>query len=101
MTGEIVLSSAGFEEAKLLSRKDVSSPQLCSEQLSSQDHYDFGMRALKSILVRAGALRRFYGCSRSEVVRGRVRPAEQFQRRDERPLRWPSWYRWQSWTLTC
>ena len=101
MTGEIVLSSAGFEEAKLLARKVVSSPQLSSEQLSSQDHYDFGMRALKSILVRAGALRRFYGCSRSEVVRGRVRPAEQFQRRDERPLRWPSWYRWQSWTLAC
>ena len=80
MIGEIVLFSAGFEEAKLLARKVVSSLQPSSEQLSSHDHYDFGMRARKSILVRAGALRRLCGCSRSEMVRGRVRPAEQLQR---------------------
>ena len=101
MIGEIVLFSAGFEEAKLLARKVVSSLQPSSEQLSSHDHYNFGMRARKSILVRAGALRRLCGCSRSEMVRGRVRPAEQLQCGDDRPLRWPSWYRWQSWTLTC
>jgi len=58
LIAEIMLFSQGFQEAKRLSQKMTKLYKLSSEMLSQQDHYDFGMRALKSVLVMAGSIRR-------------------------------------------
>lgn len=58
MIAQVTLYSQGYKTAERLSSKMVSLFELCGSQLSSQSHYDFGLRALKSVLVNAGNLKR-------------------------------------------
>ncbi|XP_067673689.1 dynein beta chain, ciliary-like [Haliotis asinina] len=58
MICEIMLVSEGFLDARLLARKFITLYSLCKELLSKQDHYDWGLRAIKSVLVVAGSLKR-------------------------------------------
>lgn len=54
---EINLIAEGFQNARLLARKFLTLYSLCKELLSKQDHYDWGLRAIKSLLVVAGSLK--------------------------------------------
>jgi dynein heavy chain 2 len=53
---EVILYSECFKEAKSLGKKLVSLFNLSRELLSLQQHYDWGLRALKTILKSCGSL---------------------------------------------
>uniref|UniRef100_A0A3B4BEB6 Dynein heavy chain hydrolytic ATP-binding dynein motor region domain-containing protein n=1 Tax=Periophthalmus magnuspinnatus TaxID=409849 RepID=A0A3B4BEB6_9GOBI len=58
LIAEIILFGEGFNNCKLLAKKVFTLYSLAMQQLSKQDHYDFGLRALTSLLRYAGNKRR-------------------------------------------
>ncbi|KAG7199558.1 hypothetical protein KM043_014169 [Ampulex compressa] len=65
---QIKLFSSGFLTAKVLAKKMTVLYKLAREQLSKQNHYDFGLRALKSVLNMADQLKRTSGDLAENVV---------------------------------
>jgi len=66
LIGEIMFYAYGFTDSRILAKKMVTTFKLSSEQLSSQCHYDYGMRAVKSTIEAGGKLKRELGDSWQE-----------------------------------
>ncbi|CCI40158.1 unnamed protein product [Albugo candida] len=58
LIAQVMLFSQGITIAQSIAAKVVLLFRLCEDQLSKQPHYDFGLRALKSVLISAGHLKR-------------------------------------------
>ncbi|KAL8700215.1 MAG: hypothetical protein Q9224_001067, partial [Gallowayella concinna] len=58
LIAEVMLYSQGFNQAKDLAKQAVPFFDACAARLTKQAHYDFGLRALKSVLVSSGGLKR-------------------------------------------
>ncbi|KAG5491847.1 hypothetical protein JIQ42_01756 [Leishmania sp. Namibia] len=56
LIAETILYSEGFENATQLATKVVETFKLCSQLLSQQQHYDWGLRAMKAVLRLGGTL---------------------------------------------
>jgi len=58
LIAQVMLYSQGIVHAEDLSGKIVDLFQMCDAKMSKQSHYDFGLRALKTLLSSAGGLKR-------------------------------------------
>ena len=60
LIAEVMLFAQGFKQAREVSKQVVPFFDHCARALSKQPHYDFGLRALKSVLVSSGGLKRMH-----------------------------------------
>jgi dynein heavy chain len=68
LIAEVMLASEGFRDAKPLAKKTITLYNLMIQQLSKQDHYDYGLRNLKAVLSMAGTLKRADGDANEEMI---------------------------------
>nr|XP_042114676.1 dynein axonemal heavy chain 14 isoform X2 [Peromyscus maniculatus bairdii] len=61
---EVILFSFGFKSSRSLSGKLVNLYSLADKQLSKQEHYDFGMKTLKTVLIMAEKKKRECKCDK-------------------------------------
>lgn len=65
---ENLLFSDGFQNAKLLAKKVFTLYELAKQQLSKQNHYDFGLRSMVALLRYAGNKRRQFPAENEERI---------------------------------
>jgi len=68
LIAEVMLAAEGFKDAKPLAKKTTTLYALMVQQLSKQDHYDFGLRSLRGVLMCAGALKRADATVSEELI---------------------------------
>ncbi|KUF96061.1 valine--tRNA ligase [Phytophthora nicotianae] len=76
LIAQVMLFSQGITTAEQISAKVVLLFNLCEDQLSKQPHYDFGLRALKSVLVSAGQLKRKITQSQDDATPANIEELE-------------------------
>ena len=69
LIAEIMMFAEGFQTAKVLAKKMIAIMELSQQQLSKQDHYDYGLRSFVIPIARAaGALKRGDAEASEEVI---------------------------------
>ena len=68
LIAEVTLAAEGFAEARALAKKTITLYNLMQQQLSKQDHYDYGLRNLKAVLSMAGSLKRADATVNEEMI---------------------------------
>lgn len=69
LIAEISMFSEGFQTAKILAKKMIAIMELSQQQLSKQDHYDYGLRSFVIPIARAaGSLKRADPDASEEVI---------------------------------